>query len=188
LFDPALPSQSLLPGTPAAAPPASSIEQSPVFAQNFPSEADLRPQGFGGVTAFPLTTGPSGFSHGSPPASPAIPSETLYFLNESRAASAPATDTSTQSRGLTSATSRLEPTLAPDLISGTHAFDAHVIKRDFPILHQQVHGKPLIWLDNAATTQKPQAVIDRLALFYENENSKHSPCRPCACGALDRRL
>ena len=45
------------------------------------------------------------------------------------------------------------------------------IRRDFPILQRKVHGKPLIWLDNAATTQKPQAVIDRVSQFYEHENS-----------------
>jgi cysteine desulfurase/selenocysteine lyase len=42
---------------------------------------------------------------------------------------------------------------------------------DFPALHQQVHGKPLVWLDNAATTQKPQVVIDTLSRFYEHDNS-----------------
>ncbi len=51
------------------------------------------------------------------------------------------------------------------------AFDAERIRRDFPILGREVHGKPLVWLDNAATTQKPQAVIDRLSRFYEYENS-----------------
>jgi cysteine desulfurase/selenocysteine lyase len=50
-------------------------------------------------------------------------------------------------------------------------FDVESIRRDFPILQRKVHGKPLIWLDNAATTQKPQAVIDRVSRFYENENS-----------------
>src|SRR5262249_41750131 len=40
-----------------------------------------------------------------------------------------------------------------------------------PILEEKVHGRPLIWLDNGATTQKPQAVIDRLKHFYEHENS-----------------
>jgi cysteine desulfurase/selenocysteine lyase len=45
------------------------------------------------------------------------------------------------------------------------------IRRDFPILHREVHGKPLIWLDNAATTQKPRAVIDRVSHYYEYENS-----------------
>ena len=49
--------------------------------------------------------------------------------------------------------------------------DVERIRRDFPLLQRKVHGKPLIWLDNAATTQKPQAVIDRLTRFYEYENS-----------------
>jgi cysteine desulfurase/selenocysteine lyase len=50
-------------------------------------------------------------------------------------------------------------------------FNVETIRRDFPLLQRQVHDKPLIWLDNAATTQKPQAVIDRLTRFYEHENS-----------------
>lgn len=50
-------------------------------------------------------------------------------------------------------------------------FDVETIRRDFPILQRKVHGKPLIWLDNAATAQKPQAVIDRVTRFYEHENS-----------------
>ena len=45
------------------------------------------------------------------------------------------------------------------------------IRRDFPILAEHVHGHQLVWLDNAATTQKPQEVIDRLARFYAHENS-----------------
>jgi cysteine desulfurase/selenocysteine lyase len=45
------------------------------------------------------------------------------------------------------------------------------IRADFPILAEQINGRPLVWLDNAATTQKPRAVIDRLAYFYERENS-----------------
>lgn len=50
-------------------------------------------------------------------------------------------------------------------------FDVEAIRRDFPILQRKVHGKPLIWLDSAATSQKPQAVIDRVSWFYEHENS-----------------
>ncbi|HWC85920.1 MAG TPA: cysteine desulfurase [Solirubrobacteraceae bacterium] len=50
-------------------------------------------------------------------------------------------------------------------------FDVDTIRKDFPILDQRVHGRSLIWLDNAATTQKPQAVIDRLAAYYRNDNS-----------------
>jgi cysteine desulfurase/selenocysteine lyase len=45
------------------------------------------------------------------------------------------------------------------------------VRDDFPALHQQVHGKPLVYLDNAATTHKPRSVIDALARFYERDNS-----------------
>jgi cysteine desulfurase/selenocysteine lyase len=45
-------------------------------------------------------------------------------------------------------------------------FDLADIRRDFPALHQKVHGKPLVYLDNAATTQKPKAVIDSLNRYY----------------------
>jgi cysteine desulfurase/selenocysteine lyase len=51
------------------------------------------------------------------------------------------------------------------------AFDVRRIRDDFPLLQQQVHGKPLVYLDNAATTQKPQAVIDALTRFYTTDNS-----------------
>ncbi|HEY5994283.1 MAG TPA: SufS family cysteine desulfurase [Gallionellaceae bacterium] len=49
--------------------------------------------------------------------------------------------------------------------------DVARIRRDFPILQRQVHGKPLIWLDNGATAQKPRAVIERISRYYEQENS-----------------
>lgn len=49
--------------------------------------------------------------------------------------------------------------------------DIEAIRRDFPILHRTVHGKPLVYLDNAATTQKPQAVIDALVEYYERYNA-----------------
>ncbi len=45
------------------------------------------------------------------------------------------------------------------------------IRQDFPVLQQKVHGKPLVYLDNAATTQKPQEVIDTIARYYLSENS-----------------
>ena len=56
----------------------------------------------------------------------------------------------------------------------THAagpFDVQKVRRDFPILHQKVHGKPLVYLDNAATTQKPLAVIEALENYYRRDNS-----------------
>jgi len=45
------------------------------------------------------------------------------------------------------------------------------VRADFPVLHQQVNGKPLVYLDNAATAQKPRRVIDALVRYYEQDNS-----------------
>jgi cysteine desulfurase/selenocysteine lyase len=51
------------------------------------------------------------------------------------------------------------------------AFDVEQIRRDFSILQQQVRGRPLVYLDNAATSQKPRAVIDAMARYYERDNA-----------------
>jgi cysteine desulfurase/selenocysteine lyase len=51
------------------------------------------------------------------------------------------------------------------------ALDVAAVRRDFPILQQRVHGQPLAWLDNAATTQKPRQVIEALSRFYATNNS-----------------
>ncbi|WP_243746467.1 family 2A encapsulin nanocompartment cargo protein cysteine desulfurase [Zavarzinia compransoris] len=78
------------------------------------------------------------------------------------------------------------PELVPPAADGPRPFDPALARRDFPILHQNVNGKPLIWLDNAATTQKPQAVIDRLVHFYAYENSNiHRAAHTLAARATD---
>lgn len=70
--------------------------------------------------------------------------------------------------------------------AGAAPFDVNLIKRDFPILQERVNGKPLIWLDNAATTQKPKQVIDRITYFYEHENSNiHRAAHELAARATD---
>ena len=51
------------------------------------------------------------------------------------------------------------------------AFDVAQVRKDFPILSQMVNGKPLVYMDNASTTQKPQAVIDTLVKYYSAENA-----------------
>ena len=51
------------------------------------------------------------------------------------------------------------------------AVDGAAIRRDFPLLRQRVYGKPLVYLDNAATTQKPQVVLDRVTQYYAEENA-----------------
>ena len=66
------------------------------------------------------------------------------------------------------------------------SFDIDAIRRDFPILSERVNGHQLIWLDNAATTQKPRQVIDRLTHFYVHENSNiHRAAHELAARATD---
>ncbi|UKN42122.1 family 2A encapsulin nanocompartment cargo protein cysteine desulfurase [Mycobacterium lepromatosis] len=65
-------------------------------------------------------------------------------------------------------------------------FDIQAVRADFPILQETVNGKPLIWFDNAATTQKPHVVIDRLSYFYAHENSNiHRAAHELAARATD---
>lgn len=60
------------------------------------------------------------------------------------------------------------------------------IRQDFPILSERVNGKPLVWLDNAATTHKPLAVIERICHFYKYENSNiHRAAHELAARASD---
>ena len=54
---------------------------------------------------------------------------------------------------------------------GLDALDVARIRQDFPILHQEINGRPLVYLDNAATTQKPQAVIDAICNYYVRNNA-----------------
>ena len=51
------------------------------------------------------------------------------------------------------------------------AFDVDRVREDFPILKQKIHGKPLVYLDNAATSQKPASVIETEERFYQSQNS-----------------
>ncbi|MFZ4396308.1 MAG: family 2A encapsulin nanocompartment cargo protein cysteine desulfurase [Kiritimatiellia bacterium] len=95
---------------------------------------------------------------------PAADASALYFLERgpSGVPAAPVT-------AVPPATPVLSPT--PILAPTPGLFDAASARKDFPILAERVEGRPLVWLDNAATTQKPNAVIDRLSAFYRHENS-----------------
>jgi cysteine desulfurase / selenocysteine lyase len=74
----------------------------------------------------------------------------------------------------------------PQLSDQHEVFDVNAVRADFPILKETVNGKPLIWFDNAATTQKPQVVIDRLSHFYAHENSNiHRAAHELAARATD---
>jgi cysteine desulfurase/selenocysteine lyase len=103
----------------------------------------------------------------------------LYFLEGAGALSQPVTSGPHPAQSYS-------PAVMPDLGSIRHQFDVTSIRNDFPILREKVNGRPLIWLDNAATTQKPQAVIDRLKYFYEHENSNiHRAAHDLAARATD---
>ena len=101
---------------------------------------------------------PSGLSAGVPSGVPDFAGGPYYFLNE--------------------------PVAAP--VTKTEIFDVASVRRDFPVLHQNIHGKPLVWLDNAATTQKPLSVINALSQFYSTDNSNiHRGAHTLAARATD---
>ena len=56
-------------------------------------------------------------------------------------------------------------------IGSTSEFDVDAVRGDFPALQQEVNGRPLVYLDNAATTQKPRAVIEAVSKYYEESNA-----------------
>ncbi len=74
----------------------------------------------------------------------------------------------------------------PNFYAAEHDLDVYSIRRDFPILSEKIDGKDLIWFDNAATTQKPQCVIDRVKYYYEHENSNvHRAAHTLAARSTD---
>jgi cysteine desulfurase/selenocysteine lyase len=104
---------------------------------------------------------------------PAIQSNSYYFLQESFDFS-----------GRKQENGSIKPAGNVGLVKPP--FDVDYIKKDFPILQERVNGRPLIWLDNAATTQKPRQVIDRVSYFYEHENSNvHRAAHELAARATD---
>ncbi|OAI31184.1 segregation protein B [Methylosinus sp. R-45379] len=162
------------PATPDAAPES--------FAYSGPSEADPHRVSDAFALGTPNVAMPeiSGQERSFAPgaAGPAA-TDSLYFLD--RAGAVPATPKTAPQEPQGYA-----PQLSASAPASRAAFDPYAVKRDFPILQQQVHGKPLVWLDNAATTQKPQAVIDRLAHFYEYENSNiHRAAHALAARSTD---
>jgi cysteine desulfurase / selenocysteine lyase len=133
-------------------------------------------------TAAPVPGAPFASSVPSAPVAPSAPGGP-----SSPGASPAPTGSGIQTRNLE--LFEVRPELAPKLGGSSDrrgVFDAASIKKDFPILSERVHGQPLVWLDNAATTQKPQAVIDRLAYFYAHENSNvHRAAHALAARATD---
>lgn len=122
------------------------------------------------ASAYPVPTVPDlpvGFL--TQPTPPATGDESNYYFTSPAPLTAP---------GLTGP--------VPQTADSHEIFDVHAIRADFPILRETVNGKPLIWFDNAATTQKPQSVIDRISYFYAHENSNiHRAAHELAARATD---
>ena len=110
---------------------------------------------------------------------PIIGSPNLDFLSVARSLNSSNTVPSVEPYAAHTETSALS-----GLSSGL--FDVNAIRRDFPILEERVNGRQLVWLDNAATTHKPQAVIDRISYYYTHENSNiHRAAHTLAARSTD---
>ncbi|GAB2552886.1 family 2A encapsulin nanocompartment cargo protein cysteine desulfurase [Nocardia heshunensis] len=161
-----VPQGSVPPGGPTATPTVPGWESRPTPARVH-SDPLLPP-----LPSLDVPLAPSRFS--APTAAPGAPS--FYFLERPQAPAAPA---ASQFYFLGDGPGQPAPDRHPP-------FDVHAVRTDFPILRERVNGHPLVWFDNAATTQKPRAVIDRISHFYEHENSNiHRAAHELAARSTD---
>jgi cysteine desulfurase / selenocysteine lyase len=153
------------------------------------------------VGSWPHAAGPASFpTAASPPAVPEVSALPTFAGVPSASSSAPTglqrfvagirhSHVEGRDPWFNQARSNAEQRLAPRQIpaaAGSRPLDVPAIREDFPILRQRVHGKPLAWLDNAATTQKPQCVIDAISRFYQQDNSNiHRAAHTLAARATD---
>jgi len=180
------------------------LEPERIAAQAEPPSAHSTFAGFPAPTPQALASVPGSqgsdlFKSGAAPAGFGLPSdaELLALLAPSQfgmAASAQRTSTAPfyflEQNHLRQAGVQVPGQHAPFLQAGigniSAPFDINLVRRDFPILQERVNGRQLVWLDNAATTQKPNCVIERLQYFYEHENSNiHRAAHELAARATD---
>jgi cysteine desulfurase/selenocysteine lyase len=157
-------------------PGAQSVPGTPVLPTSVPGEASTQPAAPANP---PAPAGVAGYGVQVP--------ATLADLAPSDASAAPPNDAKPDPVQ-PGAFQQFEfsPNVIPHLPASKRQFDVRLIREDFPILKEQVNGRQLIWLDNAATTQKPNAVIQRLAEFYRHENSNiHRAAHTLAARATD---
>jgi cysteine desulfurase / selenocysteine lyase len=194
----------LTPHVPAAVPPPDSPATPPYFlevkkAADFAAQPRLpaRSEMFS-LPNVPGAQSPPGApapSEPDPRVPPASDEQVLTFMTDLSSPSGVASDPGKisfssvpagASPSVPRSSSEFHTVAVPALQPSRRIFDPHAVRRDFPVLQERVHGRPLIWLDNAATTQKPQAVIDRLSHFYEHENSNiHRAAHTMAARATD---
>jgi len=178
------PSAASIPSTPSI--PSQTLPDTPIAQPaSIPNDAPSVPSNAGAPSI------PSNVAAPSAPSAPSMPSTSaLHEIPNAAAppaspappAGAPAAPVPIPS----GASYDFRPEVVPNLDVKPGLFDPNVIKKDFPILRERVHGREIVWLDNAATTQKPQSVIDRVSQYYEHENSNvHRGAHTLAARATD---
>ena len=164
---------------PQKAAPLTAVPSFPAVSEMFSLPGVPAVQSVPGVPGLPSSLPTSFQSLPDAALTPAVAGSSAYF---------PSGEKSPANAGppLRGETLEFRPDVVPDIGVSARPFDAHFIRRDFPILQEQINGRPLVWLDNAATTQKPNAVIDRVSSFYRHENSNiHRAAHTLAARATD---
>lgn len=159
----------------------------PNFAQNSAAGSNSGASADAVAATFQLPHGDAlkGLLQDEPRVQPAQNSSGFYFLDT------PSLTKSTTAQAASTPTVSQPTQAKPNFDYGfirpnAQGLDVHAVRRDFPILQERVNGRQLIWFDNAATTHKPQAVIDRIGYFYAHENSNiHRAAHELAARASD---
>ena len=191
-----------LPHAPAGSPTQASSHAAPAGSGASPyyflQHGQSSPSGFDAGSALAKNDILDQLAH-QPFASPSGPDLGGLFASPSSAEQAPVTTPSSEpkyyfvdsvvlpSGYVTPAKPHPHGAAVPKADQSRHpGFDVHAVRRDFPVLQERVNGRQLVWFDNAATTHKPQSVIDRIAYFYEHENSNiHRAAHELAARATD---
>jgi cysteine desulfurase/selenocysteine lyase len=149
-----------------------------VFGTAVPSSTPPMPDSRGVIPGWAFGAPVPGSFLAQPETSAVMPKEADLFYFLQSATPPPPVPTSTSVTSV--------PMLVPQATTSGGLFDAASLRKQFPILQETVNGKRLVWLDNAATTQKPRTVIDRITRFYERENSNiHRAAHTLAARATD---
>jgi cysteine desulfurase / selenocysteine lyase len=182
-----MPQVAPLPGF-TSLPTGASMPSFPEFGSipgvhNLPSTSPMGSQSYSSASTIPEKSATPGFANIAPASSDSTSGlsgfvrsirQTNYSGRQS------CLDPSKQHGRERQTTSQLVPA------TGARPLDVPAIREDFPILRQKINGKPLVWFDNAATTQKPQSVIDAVSRFYENDYSNiHRGAHSLAARATD---
>ena len=174
---PPIPSFSAYFLDPEKAAPLTAVPSFPAVSEMFSFPGVPAAQSVPGVSGMPSSPPTNLQALPEAASAPAVPGSSAYFPDREKASATPP---------LRLESLEFRPNVVPDMGLSARPFDPQFIRRDFPILQEQVNGRPLVWLDNAATTQKPNAVIDRIASFYRHENSNiHRAAHTLAARATD---